>query len=80
MDICPQGTLAERIRSGGAGIPAFFTPTGVGTLVETGGFPTKFKRNSDYDGIKKGKVKLEPEIVSKPKETAIFKGKKYIRE
>src|ERR1700739_2687110 len=32
----PQGTLAERIRAGGAGIPAFFTKTGVGTLVEEG--------------------------------------------
>jgi 3-oxoacid CoA-transferase subunit A len=32
----PQGTLAERIRAGGAGIPAFFTPTGVGTLVAEG--------------------------------------------
>ena len=32
----PQGTLAERIRAGGAGIPAFFTPTGVGTVVAEG--------------------------------------------
>lgn len=33
VEFAPQGTLAERIRAGGAGIPAFFTPTGVGTLV-----------------------------------------------
>ena len=33
LELNPQGTLAERIRAGGAGIPAFFTPTGVGTLV-----------------------------------------------
>ena len=39
--ICGQGTLAEKIRSGGAGIPAFYTPAGVGTVVETGNFPTK---------------------------------------
>ncbi|MGC6506905.1 MAG: CoA transferase subunit A [Myxococcota bacterium] len=33
VDLVPQGTLAERIRAGGAGIPAFFTPTGVGTVI-----------------------------------------------
>ena len=33
VELCPQGTLAERIRAGGAGIPAFFTPTGFGTKV-----------------------------------------------
>jgi len=32
VELCPQGTLAERLRAGGAGIPAFFTPTGAGTL------------------------------------------------
>ncbi len=31
LELCPQGTLAERLRAGGAGIPAFYTPTGVGT-------------------------------------------------
>ena len=36
LEFCPQGTLAERLRAGGAGIPAFFTPTGVGTLVAEG--------------------------------------------
>lgn len=36
VELIPQGTLAERIRAGGAGIPAFFTPTGVGTLVAEG--------------------------------------------
>ena len=36
VDLVPQGTLAERIRAGGAGIPAFFTPTGVGTQVAEG--------------------------------------------
>ena len=34
VELVPQGTLAEKCRAGGAGIPAFFTPTGVGTLVE----------------------------------------------
>lgn len=36
VDLVPQGTLAERIRAGGAGIPAFFTPTGVGTEIAKG--------------------------------------------
>jgi 3-oxoacid CoA-transferase subunit A len=36
LELVPQGTFAERIRAGGAGIPAFFTPTGVGTLVAEG--------------------------------------------
>jgi 3-oxoacid CoA-transferase subunit A len=36
VEVTPQGTLAERIRAAGAGIPAFYTPTGVGTVVENG--------------------------------------------
>src|ERR1700758_671729 len=36
VELVPQGTLAERMRAGGAGIPSFFTPTGVGTLVAQG--------------------------------------------
>ena len=36
LEVVPQGTLAERIRAGGAGIPAFYTPTGVGTLMAEG--------------------------------------------
>ena len=36
LELVPQGTLAERIRAGGAGIPAFYTPTGAGTVVEEG--------------------------------------------
>lgn len=36
LEFCPQGTLAERLRAGGAGIPAFYTPTGYGTIVADG--------------------------------------------
>ena len=36
VELCPQGTLSERIRAGGAGIPAFYTPTGYGTQVAEG--------------------------------------------
>src|SRR3954449_13370221 len=44
LEFNPQGTLAERVRAGGAGIPAFFTKTGVGTLVAQG------KEVRDFDG------------------------------
>lgn len=46
VELTPQGTLAERLRAGGAGIPAFFTPTGVGTVVADG------KEVREFDGRK----------------------------
>lgn len=42
VELTPQGTLAEKLRAGGAGIPAFFTPTGVGTLIAEGKEIRKF--------------------------------------
>ncbi|XP_062501115.1 succinyl-CoA:3-ketoacid coenzyme A transferase 1, mitochondrial-like [Corticium candelabrum] len=68
VELTPQGTLAERIRAGGAGIPAFFTKTGYGTLIHEGGAPIK------YDGD--GNV----EIKSEPRETRHFGGRYYIME
>ncbi len=44
LEFCPQGTLAERLRAGGAGIPAFYTPTGVGTKIAEG------KEVRDFNG------------------------------
>jgi len=44
LDLVPQGTFSERIRAGGAGIPAFFTPTGVGTMVAEG------KETREFEG------------------------------
>ena len=44
LDLVPQGTFSERIRAAGAGIPAFFTPTGVGTVVAEG------KETREFDG------------------------------
>jgi len=44
VELCPQGTLAERLRAGGAGIPAFFTPTGYGTKIAEG------KETREIDG------------------------------
>ncbi|MEW2395491.1 CoA transferase subunit A [Streptomyces sp. NPDC046862] len=42
VELVPQGTLAERLRAGGAGIPAFYTPAGVGTQVANGGLPWRY--------------------------------------
>ena len=69
VEFCPQGTLAERLRSAGAGIPAFYTATGVGTFVETGGFPILL--NEDGKSIK---------LASSKKERRNFKGRDYILE
>ncbi|KAJ2838681.1 Succinyl-CoA:3-ketoacid coenzyme A transferase 1, mitochondrial [Coemansia erecta] len=68
VELVPQGTLAEKIRSGGAGIPAFYTHTGIGTLVETGGIPIKYAKNGDV------------EIFSQPHCTGVFDGKRYVME
>src|SRR4051794_9026982 len=42
VELTPQGSLAERLRAGGCGIPAFYTPTGVGTMVADGGIPVRY--------------------------------------
>ena len=63
VELVPQGTLAERLRAGGAGVPAFYTPAGVGTQVADGGLPWR------YDG--RGRVA----VASPPKEVREFGGK-----
>ncbi|KAF7593029.1 hypothetical protein BBP40_012116 [Aspergillus hancockii] len=68
IELCPQGTLAERLRAGGAGIPAFFTPTGAHTLLQDGQIPVRLDET--------GKV-LEQ---GKPRETRVFNGKTYLME
>jgi 3-oxoacid CoA-transferase subunit A len=68
VELVPQGTLAERLRAGGAGIPAFYTPAGVGTQVAEGGLPLR------YDGA--GGVAL----ASEPKEVRVFGGTPYVLE
>lgn len=74
IELCPQGTLAERIRAGGAGIPAFFTSTGVKTYVQTGQIP--YRQQPAEDGTGK------PTIIEsgKPRETRIFNNREYIME
>jgi 3-oxoacid CoA-transferase len=70
VELCPQGTLAERIRAGGAGIPGFYTPTGVNTLIQTGGIPIQFGPKDD-----KGKrTVVQPGNV---RETKVFDGRTY---
>jgi 3-oxoacid CoA-transferase subunit A len=68
VELTPQGTLAERMRAGGAGIPAFYTPAGVGTQVADGGLPWR------YDGD--GGIA----VASPPKETREFDGVTYVLE
>lgn len=80
--------MAERIRAGGAGIPAFFTPTAVGTLVEEGGIPLKFalhresvEENEEKEANKTGLSKKGlVEIASDARETQIFNGQTYVLE
>ncbi len=71
INFVPQGTLAEKCRSGGAGIPAFYTPTGYGTLIQEGGFPIRLNPEDP---------KGNPLVVSKPKPTASFNGRNYVLE
>src|SRR5919112_6127129 len=68
VELTPQGTLAERLRAGGVGIPAFYTPTGVGTMVADGGIPVHY----DAEG-----TVVE---TSEPKEVRVFDGQQYVLE
>lgn len=68
VELIPQGTLAERLRAGGAGIPAFYTPAGVGTPVAEGGMPLRY----GADG--------STAVASEPKEVRDFDGTSYVLE
>ena len=68
VELCPQGTLAERVRAGGAGIPAFYTPTGAGTAVSDGGLPLKYAADGSV-------AKSSPK-----KEVREFGGRAYVLE
>lgn len=68
LELTPQGTMAEKLRAGGAGIPAFFTPTAYGTLIHEGGAPIKYTKD--------GKI----EISSSPRQMQMFNGRPYIME
>ena len=60
VELTPQGTLAERMRAGGTGIPAFYTPSGVGTVVSQGGMPWRYAADGSVA------------VTSPAKQTAVF--------
>ena len=68
LELTPQGTLAERLRAGGAGIPAFFTPAGVGTLVADGGLPWRYHPDGSVA------------VASPAKEVRAYDGREYVLE
>jgi 3-oxoacid CoA-transferase subunit A len=68
VELIPQGTLAERLRAGGAGIPAFFTPAGVGTPLADGGMPLRHAADGSIA------------MASDPKEVRAFDGQDYVLE
>ncbi|KAI9844502.1 MAG: Succinyl-CoA:3-ketoacid coenzyme A transferase 1, mitochondrial [Sclerophora amabilis] len=68
LELTPQGTLAERCRAGGAGIPAFYTPAACGTVVQTGELPLQHHPD--------GSVKQ----YSYPRDVKVFDGKSYLME
>jgi 3-oxoacid CoA-transferase subunit A len=68
VELVPQGTLAERLRAGGAGIPAFYTPAGVGTQVAKGGLPWRYAPDGSVAAA------------SPPKETRDFQGRPHVLE
>ncbi|MFD5875446.1 CoA transferase subunit A [Streptomyces sp. NPDC060322] len=68
VELTPQGTLAERLRAGGAGIPAFYTPAGVGTQVAEGGLPWRYAPDGSVA------------VGSPAKETREFSGRTYLLE
>ncbi|KAG7212511.1 hypothetical protein KM043_012821 [Ampulex compressa] len=68
VELTPQGTLAERVRAGGAGIPAFYTPTAFGTIVQEGNVIVKY----DKDG--------NAEISGESRPVNQFDGRNYVME
>lgn len=71
LELCPQGSLVERIRAHAAGIPAFFSPTGASTAVEEGAIPMRYNEGGFAKGVQIPGVK---------KETREFDGRKYVME
>ncbi|WP_084963582.1 CoA transferase subunit A [Thermoactinospora rubra] len=68
VELTPQGSLAERLRAGGCGIPAFYTPAGVGTPIATGGLPLRHAPDGSVA------------VASPPKEVREFDGRPYVLE
>jgi 3-oxoacid CoA-transferase subunit A len=68
VELTPQGTLAERLRAAGVGIPAFYTVTGMGTQVATGGLPWRYAEDGSVA------------VGSPPKPTSTFDGRTFLLE
>ncbi|MYU22600.1 CoA transferase subunit A [Streptomyces sp. SID8352] len=68
LELTPQGTLAERLRAGGCGVPAFYTPAGVGTQVAEGGLPWRYASDGTVA------------VASPPKEIRSFDGRDHVLE
>ncbi|WP_433225887.1 CoA transferase subunit A [Actinomadura formosensis] len=68
VELIPQGTLAERLRAGGCGIPAFYTPAGVGTVVADGGLPWRYAADGTVA------------VASPAKEVREFDGRAHVLE
>lgn len=68
VELTPQGSLAERLRAGGAGIPAFYTATGVGTMISDGGVPFRYHPHGSVA------------VSSTARETRDFDGRTYVLE
>ncbi|WP_312809707.1 CoA transferase subunit A [Corynebacterium variabile] len=68
VELTPQGTLAEKLRAAGVGLPAFYTPAGVGTPIAEGGLPWRYRADGSV------------EVASPPKETREFGGRHYVLE
>jgi 3-oxoacid CoA-transferase subunit A len=68
VELTPQGTIAERLRAGGAGVAAFYTPTGAGTQISEGGLPSRYAPDGSV-------AKVSPK-----KETREFDGQLYVLE
>lgn len=70
IELTPQGTIAERLSAAGGGIPAFYTPTGAGTLYAQGGLPIQYNPDGSMQVL----------VHSEPKDTRIFDGVEYVLE
>ncbi|PWN44452.1 putative succinyl-CoA:3-ketoacid-coenzyme A transferase mitochondrial precursor [Ceraceosorus guamensis] len=75
LQLTPQGTMVERVRAGAFGIPAFYTPTGFGTAVQTGDLVSYYEPRQEGD-----KSPPKPKEFAKPRETRTFNGRGYVLE
>ncbi len=74
LQLTPQGTLVEKCRAGAFGIPAFYTPTGYGTAIQTGELPVRYEKRESKDAPFKIAEKATP------RESREFNGRGYILE